>query len=105
MLYDAAIRHCAAGREAILAEKYDVQNEQLTKAQRIISELMCSLDMEQGGDVAKNLLGLYTYCNNQLVAANIEDRAEAIDPVIRALCELRKAWMQISESKENPVAA
>lgn len=104
MLYDAAIRHCAAGREAILAEKFDVQNEQLTKAQRIISELMCSLDMEQGGEVAKNLLGLYAYCNNQLVLANIEDKAEAVDPVIRVLCELRKAWTQIAQSQENTVA-
>ncbi len=95
MLYDAAIRHCELGQAAILAGRIESQNDHLTKAQRIISELMCSLDMENGGEIAQNLLGLYTYCNNELVNANVDDRAESVDNAIRVLNELRDAWRTI----------
>jgi flagellar protein FliS len=96
MLYDAAIRHCESGKAAIRAGVIEQQNDYLTKAQRIVSELMCSLDMEHGGEIAQNLLGLYTYCNNELVNANIEDRPECVDNAIGVLNELRDAWRTIA---------
>jgi len=107
MLYDAAIRHCEIGKQAIIAERYEIQNDHLTKAQRIITELMCSLDMEKGGEISQNLLGLYTYCNNQLVAANIDDNPDLVDGAVSVLIELREAWRQIaaSTSEEEERAA
>ncbi len=107
MLYDAAIRHAEIGRIAMEGGRIQEQNDHLLKAQRIISELTCSLDMEKGGVVAKNLFGLYTYCLNQLTSANIEDKPEMVKEVVRILENLRDAWRQISENEqpEKAVAA
>ena len=41
-------------------EKYGIC---LQKVQAIITELQVSLDMEKGGDIAKNLMALYVFFN------------------------------------------
>lgn len=74
------------------------QNHNLQRAQRIVTELMSCLDMKQGGDVAKNLLALYTYVLNQLVTANIEDKTDGIERCIRIMSELRESWVEIEKA-------
>lgn len=107
MLYDAAIRNAELGRIAMEGGRIQEQNDHLLKTQRILSELSCSLDMQQGGEVAQNLLGLYTYCLNQLTSANIDDKPEPVREVVKILENLRDAWRQIAESQneEGAVAA
>ena len=107
MLYDAAIRNAELGRIAMEGGRIQEQNDHLLKTQRILSELSCSLDMQQGGEVAQSLLGLYTYCLNQLTSANIDDKPEPVREVVKILENLRDAWRQIAESQneEGAVAA
>ncbi|MCH8274076.1 MAG: flagellar export chaperone FliS [Armatimonadetes bacterium] len=97
MLYDAALRNCETGKCAIEEGDLEKQNDHLGKAQRIISELTASLDMEQGGEIAQNLFGLYTYCLNELSRANTEDKADSVDNCTRVLSELRTSWQQIHD--------
>jgi flagellar protein FliS len=101
MLYDGALRHMEAGKHAIQNRDLQKQNDSLQKAQKIIMELMSCLDMKQGGEVATNLLALYTYILNQLVQANIEDKTEPIDQSIAVLSDLRQSWKQIEESTRS----
>ena len=95
MLYDGALRFMEAGKHAMLKRDVFSQNENLTKAERIISELLSTLDMEQGGDVAKNLFSIYTYVYDKLVEANIEDKHELIDECSTILSELRESWVEL----------
>lgn len=95
MLYDGALRFMDAGRRAMIEKDIDLQNTSLQKAQKIVLELASCLDMRQGGEIAENLFALYTYCYNQLVAANIEDKPEYIDHAARVLSDLRESWVQI----------
>ncbi len=98
MLYDGALRFMDAGRRAMAAGDIETQNTSLQKAQKIVLELASCLDMGQGGEIAENLFALYTYCYNQLVAANIEDKPEYIDQATRVLTDLRESWVQIEAS-------
>ena len=95
MLYDGALRFMEAGKHAMLKRDVFSQNENLTKAERIISELLSTLDMEQGGDVAKNLFSIYSYVYDSLVEANIEDKHELIDECSTILSELRESWVEL----------
>ena len=56
MLYDAAIKNINQACECMDEgfKKNDVASKCIIKAQDIISELMVSLDFEQGGEIAKN---------------------------------------------------
>jgi flagellar protein FliS len=95
MLYDGALRFIEGGKKAMEAGNRYVQNEQLTRAQRIIAELMSCLDMERGAEISQNLFALYSFCYNKLVEANIEDNPEPLGQVARVLGDLRSSWSQL----------
>jgi flagellar protein FliS len=67
----------------------------IVKTQEIISELMVSLDFEQGGDIAKNLFSLYTWFNRELMEANIGQDVRRIAAVRNLVDNLRGTWQEI----------
>lgn len=77
----------------------------IQKAQAIITELEVSLDMEKGGDIAKNLMSLYVFFNEELVHASISRDTEKINSVLRMLKELAESWKIIANSTANAPAA
>lgn len=104
MLYDGALRFMEAGRHAMAHGDLPRQNDQLQRAQKIVMELMACVDLEKGGEIAKNLLSLYTYVLDELVKANVEDNAERIERGMRVMRDLRESWAEIAQ-RERPLAA
>lgn len=101
MLYDGALRFIESGKVALTLGDLYRQNDQFQRAQRIITELMSCLDMDQGGEVATNLANLYGYSYNQLVAANVNCDSHAADNAAKVLKELRQSWLEL-ESSQRP---
>jgi len=99
MLYDGALKFMEAGKHAMQTSDLPKQNASLQRAQRIVMELMSCLDLQQGGEVAKNLLALYTYVLNQLVEANMNDQVEPIDRSMKVLSDLRESWVAIDRTE------
>jgi flagellar protein FliS len=97
MLYDAAIVHIdtAIGHLNSGTKQLDLVNTSILKAQDIITELMVSLDFDQGGDIAPKLFGLYRFFNEQLMQGNIRKEAEPLQSVRTMMSDLRGAWGQI----------
>lgn len=104
MLYDGAIRFMEEGKRAMIDKNYEVQNAKLQRSQKIVMELMGSLDFSQGGDIAKNLLKLYEYVLAELVEANITDDPTRIENAQSTMRELREAWATI-QSQGAQIAA
>jgi flagellar protein FliS len=98
MLYDGALRFMEAGKHAMQHGERDKQNETLQRAQKIVLELMGCLDMEKGGDIAKNLFSLYSYVINELVTSNIKDEPAGIDRSMKVISDLRESWVQLEAS-------
>lgn len=98
MLYDGALRFMEAGKHAMATRDLEKQNSNLQKAQKILTELMSCLDMQNGGDIAKNLLALYTFAYDQLVQANMKDDPKGIDNSIQMFSQLRESWVEIEKS-------
>jgi flagellar protein FliS len=99
MLYDGVIKSLDRGLE--LLERHNRKKnpsniekigKSIMKAQEIITELMVSLDFEQGGEIAKNLFSLYTWFNQELLEANIRLDLRRITVVRDMLNDLRGAW-------------
>lgn len=99
MLYDGAIKNINIAIEELKkkSRKLDIVSNGIIKAQDIISELMVSLDFEQGGDISKNLFSIYIYMNRELLNANIKKDFNPLEAVKTMLMELRDAWNQIVE--------
>lgn len=100
MLYDGALRFINEAIHAIQARNYEHQNYAFQHAQRILAELISSLDFEKGGEIAENLFRLYTYMYNQLVEANLQDSVERAQHVMQLLSELREAWDTVACQQE-----
>lgn len=108
MLYDEVIKQMGAA--IILFEdgsikgpgKIEELNKRVIKSQEIITELMASLDMQAGGEIAKNLLALYTYFNQQLVEGNIDKKVEKFEFVRNMMDQLRSAWVEIVNTQAAP---
>ncbi|HEY4544752.1 MAG TPA: flagellar export chaperone FliS [Tissierellaceae bacterium] len=95
MLYDGAIRNLKLSKIEMENKDLNKVNEYLQKTQDIVFELMSTLNLEVGGDVAKNLYSLYDYMYSRLIEANIKKDLEIINEIQGLLEELRDAWAQI----------
>lgn len=95
MLYNGAIQFAGKSKIAIQQNNIMDTNTYIQKVQDILYELISSLNMKEGGEIAQNLRQLYFYMINKLIDANIKKRVDFIEEVIDLLNELREAWDQI----------
>ena len=100
MLYDGAIKNANFAVQHMESGEIEKVHDSLIKTKNIVTELLATLNMEQGGEIAKNLKSLYSYMFSQLVEANMEKKSEPVLAVIDLLKELRGAWIQIREKKK-----
>ncbi|MFT4034429.1 MAG: flagellar export chaperone FliS [Patulibacter sp.] len=100
MLYDGANRFLK--QAALLMEQGDkIQGGQrLGRAQAIIEELLATLDLERGGDVAPRLQGIYVYCLRELATARFDRSTDRINEVAGLLAELRESWAELAAGHE-----
>ncbi len=101
MLYDGAIRFLQIAIKKMQPQNYDVVNNHIIKSQDIITELMLSLDMKEGGEIASNLFNIYAYLKKRLLEANIAKDASMVEETVRLLSQLRDAWAQVSDNNEQ----
>ncbi len=111
LLYEGAVKNlkAAAGLfeqdDTIKARNIEQYAKYVQKAQAIITELQVSLDMEKGGEIAKNLMALYLYFNRELTDAIVHRDKKKTDSVLSMMQELLDAWRQASNSIANAPAA
>lgn len=111
LLYEGAVKHIGCSINLIEAdgkikasniEKFGIH---IQKAQSIITELQVSLDMEKGGEIAKNLMSLYIFFNEELLDASIKHNKEKLQSVLKMLSDLTESWRTIANSTANAPAA
>jgi len=95
MLYEGAINNMKQGREALRKEQNQIAHDELLQAQDIVTELMASLDMDIGGDIAEDLYSLYDFILHNLVQANVEKDPGRIDDALDVMTDLNDAWQTI----------
>ena len=96
MCYDGAIKSLRLARERYLVKDYEGKAKALKKALDIINEINISLDLEKGGDIARNLRSLYLYMTQTLTNADLKRDIGMFDEVIRMLEELESSWQEIA---------
>lgn len=94
LLYDALVASLRRSADAHAAGRRVEANEQSVRAQRIVTELRCSLDFEAGGEIAKNLDAIYEFLWRQLITANTAKDAAKTLACVDLVTPLRDAWAQ-----------
>lgn len=92
MLLVGALARIARARGAIARKDIGLKIESILSASAIIENLLMSLDVNAGGDIARNLTSLYDYMLRRLVYANAHNDVAALEEVSRLLGEVKSAW-------------
>lgn len=101
MLYDGALKNLNIAENAYRNKNYEQKSNALTKVSDIVSELMGSLNLEKGGEIAERLQSLYVYILQKIIDADINKNMKALEESRRILSELRDAFATITKSSEK----
>jgi flagellar protein FliS len=100
MCYETAILYLTQVKDHIKDKNVEKKVYKFQKVINIITELQGCLDMEKGGQIARNLDSLYSYLTKRLLLGDIRKDLSVYDEAIRILIELKDAWQAI-KSEEN----
>jgi len=99
MLFDGYLRFTSAAKsaweESDLIKKNEGINNNLIRAQNIVTELQSSLDMSVPGDLPATLYRLYDYVLTNLQQANLSKEIQKVDEADKVIAELREAWAEM----------
>lgn len=93
MLYNGCIKFIKQAEKSIELKDFSNKNIQLQKAQKIIQELMITLD--QNVDIAKQLFPLYEYIYHLLTQINIHNNLDQLNEALELVTELRNTWGEV----------
>ncbi|MGP4061273.1 flagellar export chaperone FliS [Halobacillus sp. H74] len=93
MLYNGCIKFIKIARKAIENKEIEKKNTNIQKAQKIIQELMVTMDQQYA--VTQEIMPLYDYMNRRLLDANTKNDVEILDEVQGLVEEFRDTWKQV----------
>lgn len=99
MLYDGAIRFLERSLSGFSKDdpldSIQTINNNILRAQDIITELNVSLNMHAGGEFADRMRALYNYLDRRLQESNLKKQQDGILEVMKHLTALRDAWAEM----------
>ena len=102
MLFEGLLSNVGGARAAMARGDIATKGMLINKAVRIIDEaLKPALNLEQGGDIAANLNGLYGYCSLRLTEANLRNDDAALADVLRVIEPLADGWKQMGSQRAS----
>ncbi|WNF22606.1 flagellar export chaperone FliS [Mesobacillus jeotgali] len=102
MLYNGCLKFINLAKQAIQIKDIQTKNTNILKAQKIIQELMVTLNMDL--EVSQSMMSLYDYMNRRLIEANIKNNIEILDEVEGLVTDFRDTWkqaIQINRQKQH----
>lgn len=102
LLLDGAIGAITDAKVQMANNNIAAKGNAISKAIDIISNgLKVSLDVEQGGDLARRLIALYDYMSVRLLHANMRNDPGALEEVGNLLQQIAEAWSDISDEAKG----
>ena len=106
MLFDGYLRFTSSAKNAWeeedMIKKNEGINNNLIRAQNIVTELQSSLDMTVPGDLPGTLYRLYDYVLTNLQQANLTKDIQKVVESDKVISELREAWAEmLTQNPEN----
>ncbi|MBZ5752147.1 MULTISPECIES: flagellar export chaperone FliS [Metabacillus] len=93
MLYNGCLKFIKQASLAMENKQIETKNTNIQKAQKIIRELMLTLNMDL--EISKNMSVLYEYMNHRLTEANVKNDRTILTEVEGLVVEFRDTWRQV----------
>jgi len=95
MLYDGAIRFCEQARVALEGRDFEGSYNGISRAQRIVTEMIGSLKHDVNPQLCGKLSSLYNYVYRKLIEANIDHTMESLVEAVDILKYQRDTWVML----------
>jgi flagellar protein FliS len=96
LLYDRMIGSLHEAIQAIADKDIEKRHNSNRRAQEIILALYAALDVDVGGDVARNLQMLYQFALRRLPQVDLKNDPKPAREVIEVLDPIRKSWHELA---------
>ncbi|HCL01166.1 MAG TPA: flagellar export chaperone FliS [Lachnoclostridium phytofermentans] len=93
MLYEGAIKFCNKALYGLEQNDFTKVNENLVKAQKIVTELRSTLDFKY--PISREFDTVYDYINRRLVDANIKKDTEILEEALEYIRQMRDTWKEV----------
>lgn len=100
MLYDHLLVTLRRARLALDGPNTELRGTLLEKARNVVAELLSTLDVDAGGDIARNLSGLYTFFFGEMVDLASKPDVTRLDRLTAMVGELRDAFARAAGPAE-----
>jgi len=101
MLYEGAIKNMNMAKVFMQQKNFEKKSTHINKTLAILASLRNDLDLEKGGEVARNLDGLYEYCYRTLFKASVENDLSMLEEVMEHIQTVSNAWQQMPDNIKN----
>jgi flagellar secretion chaperone FliS len=91
-------------RQAVLAlenGQIELRTRKINHAITVIGQLQGSLDMERGGEVARNLESFYTVVRAGICEAHLKQSVQILEREIAQLVMVYEAWLEVERATET----
>jgi len=105
MLYDGAIRFGEQARLALEQKNYEQSYNLISRVQKILTELQCTLKHDVAPELCGKLAALYTYAYRKLIEASIHHKIEPMEEALTVLRYQRETWALLLEKLGRSKAA
>jgi flagellar protein FliS len=98
LLYEQALVDLRHALEALERGDIETRTRAINHAILVIGHLQTSLDMGQGGEVARNLESFYGIVRNGLMEAQCRQSKPILQQQISLLTLVQEAWLEVERS-------
>jgi flagellar secretion chaperone FliS len=100
-LYEGTIDAVRKARECLVTGDAWGRSKAITKAIKLLTQLLISLDHKQGGEISANLKRLYSYLQCQLLEAHAKKAEEPLHEAERLLNTMLEGWRGALEKMDR----
>ncbi|XOV88288.1 MAG: flagellar export chaperone FliS [Pseudomonadota bacterium] len=101
MLLKGALDRITTARGAMLRGEIARKGEAIGQTLSIVDSLRASVDQEKGGQLAVNLVSLYTFVEDELLAANLASDPDRLQSAGDVLTLIADGWEEIGKGVNN----
>lgn len=105
IVYDFLLVNLRRTNIALETRQAELFSVSIGKSQEALAELMGELDMERGGQIARELGALYSFFIGSLIDVSRTKDARLLARVTAQVTELRDAFAEVAASSAATVAA
>lgn len=101
LLYEQAIQDLGGAVAAIAHQDIEGRTQKISHALLVLGQLQACLDLERGGEVARNLDRFYSLVKTRLLDAQVKVAPEILREQTDLLLSMRAAWIEVERAEAD----